>query len=153
MKGRAIILLFAIMIVISACSHYTAANVLLQPGSDARIVQLVGYQVYCPNGEWVGEVSSLLSDSEKGEIVYIVLSYKEPLIYGRALMVIDPQRYLPIPWERFSLRRNERALNLDVDAVKLIPAPYFDKEPVLLDDTQEQTINDFWLSLNVKDNN
>ena len=89
----------------------------------------------------------MLLDPETGVIDYLVLSYREPRVYGRALMVTKPQRFIPIPWAQFAPVAGKDILGLDADEMSLIPAPYLEKVPDSLGAAQASAIDRYWQSM------
>lgn len=147
MKGKILILLLLVaVLLLGACAGDAPAEDEPMSGANVRAIQFVGYQVYSPEGKWLGEVESVLLTPETGDISYLVLFFREPRAYGRALMVTDPRRFIPIPWERFTLAAREDTLRLDADEMSLIPAPYLEKAPDSLSTSQASAIDDYWRS-------
>lgn len=144
--GVLVLLLTVAASILGACAGGAPAVGLPPSGADVQAAQLVGYEVCNPAGQWLGKVARVLSDPETGEIAYVVLSYREPHVYGRAVMVVNPQRFLPIPWALFTPHPEERTLDLDADEMILIPAPYLDQAPASLTPEQAQAINSYWQS-------
>ena len=100
-----------------------------------------------PAGQWLGTVARVLLGPQTGEIGYVVLLYREPHVYGRAVMVVNRQRFVPIPWTLFTPDPAEATLDLDADETILIPAPYLEKAPAFLNTAQGRAIDDYWQSI------
>jgi len=150
---RALVLLMIVTVsILGACAGGVGADELPAPDANVRAVELVGYQVYNPSGKWLGEVASVLLELKTGEVGYLVLSYREPRVYGRAVMVTNPQHFIPIPWAWFTPGLEEHTLSLDADEMTLIPAPYLEKAPVSLKAELAQAIDDYWQSVDGKAN-
>jgi sporulation protein YlmC with PRC-barrel domain len=150
---RALVLLLIVAVpILGACARGVGADELPASGADVQIVELVGYQVYNPTGKWLGEVAGVLLELKTGEVGYVVLSYREPRVYGRAVMVTNPQRFIPIPWAWFTPGPEKHTLSLDAGEMTLIPAPYLGKAPVSLNAELAQAIDDYWQSVNGKGN-
>lgn len=144
-RTKAIVLLLLIVApILGACRGDAAADGLSVSGVDVLDVPLTGCQVYHPTGKWLGEVAGVVLKPETGALGYLVLSYREPRVYGRALMITNPQRFVPIPWSRFTPGPKDGTLNLDVDEMALIPAPYLEKAPASLDAAQALAIDNYW---------
>ena len=148
MTGKMLTLLLLLAVpVLGACAESSAAADTPAPGTDARGVQFIGYDVYSLEGKWLGEVAGVLLDPETGVIDYLVLSYREPRVYGRAFMVTKPQRFIPIPWAQFAPVAGKDILGLDADEMSLIPAPYLEKVPDSLGAAQASAIDRYWQSM------
>lgn len=145
--GVLVLLMIVVAPMLGACAGESLPVELPAPGAEVQTVQLVGYEVHDPEGKWLGEVAGVLLDPETGEISYVVLSYREPGDYGRAVMVVNPQRFVPIPWALFTPDPEEGALDLDADEMILIPAPYVEKAPAFLEAEQVRAIDDYWRSV------
>lgn len=145
MTTKTLVLLFLIATpLLAAC---TGASVAAGDDIDGQIAQLDGDQVYSAAGKWLGEVARVLLDVETGKVDYVVLSYREPRVYGRALMVIDPQRFIPIPWALFTAGPEQGTLSVCADEMTLLPAPYLKKAPADLDVASAAAIDDYWQSV------
>ena len=148
MTGRAAILLLLIALLgVGACTPGSLANGLPAPGADLQIVELVGDEVYSLAGRWLGTVAGVLLDADTGGVRYVVLSYQEPGVYGWAVTITDPQRFVPIPWALFMPGDEDDTLHLDADEMTLIPAPYLEAAPDSLDTAQASAIDDYWRSV------
>lgn len=147
-----VLLLLVAVPILGACAGASAADERPAPGANVQAVQLVDYQVYSPTGKWLGEVAGVLLEPETGEIGYVVLFYREPRVYGRAVMVIDPRRFIPIPWAWFAMGPDEGTLSLDADEMTLIPALYLEKAPASLNAAQALAIDDYWQSVDDEGN-
>ncbi len=145
-KTLALLLLVAVP-VLGACAGGPATGELPPPGADVRVTQFTGYEVNSSEGKWLGEVAGVLLNPETGETVYLVLFFREPGVYGRALMVRDPRRFIPIPWALFTPDPEGGTLSLDADEMTLMPAPYLKKAPASLSAAQAQVIDDYWRSV------
>lgn len=142
------LLLIFTMPILGACARVSLAAAELPGASaDVQAFPLAGAQVYSSTGRWLGEVAGVLQDTKTGELDYLVLSYREPRVYGKAAMVTNPQRFVPIPWTRFTADAGEASLNLDADEMILIPAPYLEKAPDSLSPAQASTIEAYWQSV------
>jgi len=141
-----VLLLLVAVAILGACAGNSGVGDLPTPDTNLRSAQLVGYQVYGTEGKWLGEVSGVLLDPVTGKVAHLVLFFKEPRVYGRALMVMNPRRFIPIPWARFTSGPQDSSLSLDADEMVLIPAPYLDTAPAALNAAQVQTIDAYWLS-------
>lgn len=152
MKGSIalVLLLIAVMPILGACRGALAAGEQPPADADAGGVQIVGYEVDTPTGKWLGEVTGVLLEPETGDVGYIVLSYREPWVEGLALMVTNPQRFIPVPWALFSPGPEEGTLCLDADEMTLIPAPSLEKSPDSLNVEQAQAIDAYWRSVQGK---
>lgn len=150
--GVLVLLMIVAVPILAACARGALVDERPATGADVRAVQRVGYEVRNPAGQWLGEVAGVLLDPETGEIGYVVLSYREPRVYGRAVMVVNPQWFLPIPWTLFRPNPTEGRLTLDADEMILIPAPYLEKAPAFLNAEQVQAIDDYWKSLDGEGN-
>jgi sporulation protein YlmC with PRC-barrel domain len=146
--GVLVLLLTVATPILGACAGGSPAVALSPPAPDVRSVQLVGYEVHNSVGQWLGEVAGVLLDPETGDIAYVVLSYREPHVYGRAVMVVNPQRFLPIPWALFTPGPEAGTLGIKADETSLIPAPYLEQAPDSLSVKQAQAIDEFWRSAN-----
>jgi len=141
------LLLVAVLPILGACAEGTRADGLSTSDADVRTVELDGDQVYNLTGKWLGEVAGVLLDPETGEVGYLVLSYREPRVYGRAVMVTDPRRFVPIPWALFTPGDGEDTLRLDADEMTLIPAPHLKQAPDSLSAAQASAIDRYWQSM------
>lgn len=148
MRSRALSLVLIVMMpLLAACVGTSAADGPAAPGSGTQAAEIVGYQVYSPDGKWLGKVARVLLHRETGEVDYVVLAYREPRVYGRAVMVTDPQRYVPIPWARFAPRPGKDSITLNADEMLLIPAPYLDRAPDSLAAEHAEAVDNYWRSL------
>jgi len=145
-KALALLLLVALPI-LGACAGGTRADGLSTSDADVRIIELDGDQVYNLTGKWLGEVAGVLLGPETGGIGYVVLSYREPRVYGRAVMVTDPKRFVPIPWAQFTPVAGEDILSLNADEMTLIPAPYLERAPDSLSAGQASAIDRYWQTM------
>ncbi len=141
------LLLLAALPILGACAGGSGTDEIPSPDADVQAIELDGDQVYNLTGKWLGEVAGVLLDPETGEVGYLVLSYREPRVYGRAVMVTDPRRFVPIPWALFTPGDGEDTLRLDADEMTLIPAPYLEKVPDSLSAAQASAIDDYWQSM------
>lgn len=139
-----VLLLLVVVPILGACRGVAAADELPVSGVEVTDVRLIGSQVYQSSGKWLGEVAGVVFKSDTGALDYLVLSYQEPWVYGRGLMATNPQRFVPIPWARFTPGPKEGTLSLDADEMTLIPAPYLERAPVSLNAAQALAIDDYW---------
>lgn len=145
-------LLLVAALTLGACAGGAATSGVSTSSAGVQAVQLVGCEVRNLAGTGLGEVAGVLSDPETGAIAYLVVRCQDPQIYGRALMVVDPQRFVPIPWGRFTPGATERILRLYTDETTLLAAPYLEKAPAVLDTTQTQAIDAYWQLPNGEEN-
>jgi sporulation protein YlmC with PRC-barrel domain len=145
-----VLLLIAVMPILGACKGALAVGEQSAADADAGGVQLIGYEVDNPAGKWLGEVAGVLMEPETGDVSYVVLSYREPWVEGLALMVTNPQRFVPVPWVLFTPGPEEDTLSLDADEMNLIPAPCLEKAPNALNAEQAQAIDAYWQSVHGK---
>lgn len=146
-KEALALLLLAALPILGACVGDSVADEIPSGDDDVPTIEIDGDQVYNLTGKWLGEVAGVLLDPETGEVDYLVLSYREPGVYGRAVMVTDPRRFVPIPWALFTRGDREDILRLDADEMTLIPAPYLEKIPDALNPSQVCGIDQYWQSM------
>lgn len=79
-----------------------------------------GTDVKNTKGESLGEIKDLMINTSKGNIEYAVLSFGGFLGLG--------DKYFAVPWEAFSVDRNDEEMVLDVTKESLENAPGFDKD-------------------------
>lgn len=142
-RGLVLFFLLAVPIVgvyaVASLAHEPAA-----PAARVQDVELIGYQVFSSTGTWLGEVDGVLTNASTGTIEYVVLSYRVPRVYGLALMVTDPRRYLPIPWRLFATLPDAEELAVDADEMALITAPYLVEDPESLSPETAHAIDHYW---------
>ena len=93
-------------------------NIILQKVLSAD--SLVGTTVKNAANEELGEIKSIMIDITSGRVAYAVLSFGGFLGLGDKLFAI--------PWEAFSVSREEEIMYLNVPKEKLERAPGFDKD-------------------------
>ena len=86
-------------------------------------------------GQNLGNIKDLMIDPKQGNVRYAVLSFGGFLGLG--------DKYFAIPWESFSVDRDDESMILNVTQEKLENAPGFDK-----DDWPTDATHDYLTSVN-----
>lgn len=81
---------------------------------------IVGTNVYNREGESLGDIKDLMIDTNEGKIAYAVLSFGGFLGLG--------DKYFAMPWDAFTVDKQNERLILNVDKERLENAPGFDKD-------------------------
>ena len=84
---------------------------------------ITGDSVRNPDGDDIGRIEDLMIDTADGKIEYAVLSF------GGFLGIMGMgDKYFAIPFERFTVDRENQCMVLNVDKERLKAAPGFDKD-------------------------
>jgi sporulation protein YlmC with PRC-barrel domain len=145
-RRNVLVLLLAVVAtpVLCACSGITLGAE--TPSSDAggRPARLRGIELDSPAGEKLGKVEDVLLDMETDTIRYVVVSFQDPSVYGKAAMAINREKLIPIPWPLLTTSSRPRTLVLGADVTRLAQAPYLRTIPASLSIGLERQIDSYW---------
>jgi sporulation protein YlmC with PRC-barrel domain len=107
--------------------------------SSVRSDQLLGIEVRNPQYEALGSVDDLVMDPQTGKIAYLVISRGG--IFGIG------EKFVPVPWNAFSVTPNVTLLVLDVTKSVMDAAPQVNTDEVATLGQQSQEVDAYWTAL------
>lgn len=80
---------------------------------------VIGTNVYGPDGDHIGSVEKLVFEKSKGQIAYAVISFGGFLGMG--------ENYYPIPWGKLRYDPNLEGFQIDITEEQLKQAPSYER--------------------------
>lgn len=123
---------------ISGTTHSPGSENPTPRGRIVRASEIIKMKVVSASDENLGDVQDLVIDIERGRIAYAVLAFG-------GWMGIN-EKFFAVPWQSFTLNRNENNFVLNVDKERLKGAPGFDKKhwPELADTTWAKESSEYY---------
>jgi sporulation protein YlmC with PRC-barrel domain len=145
-KTKLVVLLLAVVGVpiLGACTGIEANAKASSPEASVGATGLSGYELDSPAGDELGKVQDVLVDTETGSVRYLLVSFKDPLVFDKVAMTMNPNRLIPIPWALVMPGLRHGTLVLDAGESELVQAPYLDRGPGVLSIQLEQQIDAYW---------
>src|SRR4051794_17067824 len=117
MRRYLLLILSLAMLVVSACSHVSAAPAVTAPlPATLSSEALANYQVVSKDGADIGTVDGVIISTKTGGTQYIVVYIKDIYNFGKGAVNGPEDQYLPIPWSHLKLAAASHKLVIDADA-------------------------------------
>ncbi len=127
-----------LVILLVACS--TSDN-----ASEITTSSLNNYEVVDQANNRLGEVEEILHDSQSGQILYVIVALERSAFdYSKAAFVAAYSPRTAVPWEFFSLVKEQETLRLQVEPSILDEAPQLIHKPEQLLGDWEESIKAYW---------